>query len=162
MTSPDTEFINILGAPSSGSDRGRLLRLGAVGSGGGIRAREWADAGGLSTRRIVQCLFSLRTDFQVNRPPAAKINSVTCVNNRCCQHSDMDYLAKMDWQQIVSLLIVAVTVGAFLRARLRRGKFKFERDTHCGCVSSGPSAARSSIVFHARKGERARIIVKSS
>jgi len=68
----------------------------------------------------------------------------------------------MDWQQTISLLVVAATAGAFLRARLRRPKFKFERDTHCGCASSGQSAARNSIVFHARKGERQQIIVKSS
>ena len=74
----------------------------------------------------------------------------------------MDYLASMDWQQIVSLLIVAATAGAFLRARLRANRNKLERATHCGCSSRGQSASPGSIVFHARKGERPQIIVKSS
>ena len=82
-------------------------------------------------------------------------------NNLGCEASDMDYLARMDWQQAASLLIVAVTAGVFLRARFRRRKFKLERDTHCGCSSPGQSAMQSSIVFHARKGERPQIIVKS-
>jgi len=67
----------------------------------------------------------------------------------------------MDWQQAVSLLIVAATAGFFLRARFRRRRFSLERDTHCGCGSPGGRAAQGSIVFHARKGERRQIIVKS-
>jgi hypothetical protein len=66
----------------------------------------------------------------------------------------------MDWQKIAALVIVAVTAGAFLRAKLRRRKFSFERDTHCGCAS--PSGSNNSIVFHARKGQRAQIVVKSN
>jgi len=68
----------------------------------------------------------------------------------------------VDWQQTISLLIVAATAGAFLRARARRRQFRFERDTHCGCSTPARSAAQNSIVFRARKGERPQIIVKSS
>jgi hypothetical protein len=65
----------------------------------------------------------------------------------------------MDWQQAASFVIVAATAGVFLRAKWRRRKFSLERDTPCGCASApGPGA---SIVFHARKGQRARIVVKS-
>jgi len=67
----------------------------------------------------------------------------------------------MDWQQKVSLLIVAATVVVFLGARFGRRKFKFERDTHCGCALPGQSGPAGSIVFRARKGERPQIIVKS-
>jgi len=66
----------------------------------------------------------------------------------------------MDWQKIASLVIVAVTAGAFLRTKLRKRKFSFERDTHCGCAS--PSGSKNSIVFHARKGQRPQIVVKSN
>jgi hypothetical protein len=76
-----------------------------------------------------------------------------------CQPTGMHYLDDMDWQQAVALLIVAVTAGFFLRARLRPRKFSFERDTHCGCASQ--PATQGSIVFHARKGERPQIVVKS-
>jgi len=78
-----------------------------------------------------------------------------------CEAARLDYLANMDWQQAVSLLIVAATAGLFLWARFRRRKFSLERDTHCGCASAGGPASKSSIVFRARKGERPQIIVKS-
>jgi hypothetical protein len=47
----------------------------------------------------------------------------------------------------------------FLRAKLRKRKFSFEHDTHCGCAS--PAGGGGSIVFHARKGQRPQVIVKS-
>ena len=66
----------------------------------------------------------------------------------------------MNWQQAVSLAIVALAGGLFLRGQLRRRKFSFERDTHCGCSARGQSGTKSSIVFHARKGERPEVGVK--
>jgi len=65
----------------------------------------------------------------------------------------------MDWQQIVALIIVAVTGALFVRARLRRRKAKFPCDSGCGCSSSSP-APGPSVTYHARKGERPEIIVK--
>jgi hypothetical protein len=67
----------------------------------------------------------------------------------------------MDWQQAVSLLIIAVTAGLFILERFRRRKFSLGRDTHCGCASPAGAASKSSIVFRARKGERPQIIVRS-
>jgi hypothetical protein len=67
----------------------------------------------------------------------------------------------MDWQKFAALGVVAATAGLFLRAKLRRRKFSFEHDTHCGCASADPAGAKTSIVFSARKGERARIIFKN-
>ena len=78
-----------------------------------------------------------------------------------CEAAWLDYLAKMDWQQAVSLLIIAATAGLFLLGRFRRRKFSLERDTHCGCASPDGPVSKSSIVFRARKGERPQIIVKS-
>jgi len=66
----------------------------------------------------------------------------------------------MNWQQAVSLAVVAVVAGLFLRGYLRRRKFSFERDTHCGCSASGSAADKGSIVFHARKGGRTAVTVK--
>ncbi len=65
----------------------------------------------------------------------------------------------MDWQQAAALVIVAVTAGLFFWARIRPRRFGFRRDAHCGCTSQ--SAAKGSIVFHARRGERPQIVVKS-
>jgi hypothetical protein len=66
----------------------------------------------------------------------------------------------MDWQQLVALLIVALAAALLVWGRVRRRKFQFGRDTHCGCSSPAGSALQSSIVFHARKGERPRVFVK--
>jgi len=66
----------------------------------------------------------------------------------------------MDWQDITALSIVAGTAALFVRHKLRRKKFDFQRDTHCGCSSPGGSSSKSSIIFHARKGERGQIIMK--
>jgi hypothetical protein len=66
----------------------------------------------------------------------------------------------MDWQQAVSLALVAVVCAAFLWKLRRRRKFDFKRDTHCGCASTGGAAEKSSIVFHVRKGERPEVFVK--
>lgn len=81
-------------------------------------------------------------------------------DNRDCERAQLDYLGVMDWQQVASLLVVGTTGALFLRQKLRRRKFDFKRDTHCGCSSREPSPQK--IVFTARKGERSRILVKSS
>jgi hypothetical protein len=65
----------------------------------------------------------------------------------------------MDWQQTAALVIVGATAVFFLRARFRRRKFSFERDTHCGCSSQ--SAPGASILYHARKGERPQIVIRT-
>ncbi len=67
---------------------------------------------------------------------------------------------KMDWQQLVTLLIVAVAAGLLLWSRFRPRRFRFERDTHCGCSSPSKTGSQTSIVFHARKGEQPRVLVK--
>jgi len=67
----------------------------------------------------------------------------------------------VNWQQIISLAIVAVSAGWLLRGLLRRRKFSFPHDTYCGCSIPGESSARkSSIVFHAHKGERPVVFVQ--
>jgi len=66
----------------------------------------------------------------------------------------------MNWQQAVSLAIVIAVAGLFLWGHFRRRKFSFERDTHCGCSARGQAETKSSIVFHARKGERPEVVVK--
>ena len=74
----------------------------------------------------------------------------------------MDYLARMDWQQMLALLIVACTAALFLWNRLRPKKFSFAKDTHCGCSSSLPAIGPAqSIQFKARKGERPRVELRN-
>ena len=66
----------------------------------------------------------------------------------------------MDWQQLVSLVIVATAAGMLLGRGLRRRKFSFGRDTHCGCGGANSGGVQGSIVFHARKGQRPEVLVK--
>jgi len=69
-------------------------------------------------------------------------------------------LPPMDWQQIVSLIIVGVVAVALGWGGIRRRKFSFARATHCGCSTVNRSSPGSSIVFHARKGERPQVLMK--
>jgi hypothetical protein len=66
----------------------------------------------------------------------------------------------MDWQQLVSLAIVGSAAGLLMWGMFRRRKFSFKRDTHCGCAASHGMMPQHSIIFHARKGERPRVLVK--
>ncbi len=66
----------------------------------------------------------------------------------------------MDWQQLVSLLIVAFAAALLLGRKFRRPRFSFQRDTHCGCAAVPQTAPQSSIVFRARKGQRPEVLVK--
>jgi hypothetical protein len=67
----------------------------------------------------------------------------------------------MDWQRYSALAVVAGTAAIFIaRSWPRRRKFSFVHDTHCGCGSANQSGAKNSVVFHARKGQRAQVIVK--
>jgi hypothetical protein len=66
----------------------------------------------------------------------------------------------MDWQQLVSFAIVGTTAALLLRARFRPRKFSFQRDTHCGCSTTGSAAPQHSVIFRARKGERPQVLIK--
>jgi hypothetical protein len=66
----------------------------------------------------------------------------------------------MDWQQLVSLLIVIFAAVLLLGRKFRRHSFSFQRDTHCGCAAVPSTAPQSSIVFRARKGQRPEVLVK--
>jgi hypothetical protein len=78
----------------------------------------------------------------------------------CCATPDWGYVANMDWQQLVSLVVVASAAVLLAGSKLRRRKFSFERDTHCGCAAVQESSPQSSIVFRARKGARPEVLVK--
>ena len=66
----------------------------------------------------------------------------------------------MNWQQVVSLMIVAAAAFLLFRKKFHRRRFSFERDTHCGCAGKGQARPQHSVVYRARKGERPQIIVK--
>jgi len=66
----------------------------------------------------------------------------------------------MDWQQFLSLVIVASAAGLMGWSKLRRQKFGIERETCCACATVPRSRPRHSIVFRARKGERSEVRVR--
>jgi hypothetical protein len=92
------------------------------------------------------------------------MNNISCAISVKILHCALrisGYLALVDWQwqQVVSLVIVGIAASSLLWARFHRRKFSFARDTHCGC-SGHSSRSQNSIVFHARRGEPSRIVVK--
>jgi hypothetical protein len=78
---------------------------------------------------------------------------------RRCAARFSDYVADVDWQQTVSLIIVAGAAGALLWSRFGRRRFSFARDTHCGC-SAANQPTQNSIVFRARKGAPPQVVVR--
>jgi hypothetical protein len=66
----------------------------------------------------------------------------------------------MDWQQLVSLMIVGAAVLSLAVGVIFRRRYSFQRGTPCGCAAASESASQSSIVFRARKGERPVVLVK--
>lgn len=66
----------------------------------------------------------------------------------------------MDWQQAVSLCIVAATAVLLVGSRWRTRKPSFKRDTPCGCAAADVGARGESMVFRARKGSRPEIRIK--
>lgn len=70
------------------------------------------------------------------------------------------YVGNMDWQQTVSLVIVAGAAVMLAGGKLRRRKVSWDRDTHCGCSAATTSAMRGSIIYRARKGERPQVVVR--
>ncbi len=67
----------------------------------------------------------------------------------------------MDWQQVTTLGIVAVTTFLLVRRNFRRRNFVLQRDLPCGCCAAGMSSStQSAITYRARKGGRPEIIVK--
>jgi hypothetical protein len=78
----------------------------------------------------------------------------------CCAYLISGYVATMDWQQFVALMIVATAAWLLAWGKFRPRRFSFGRNGHCGCAGVSPSACNSSIVFHTRKGERPRVVIK--
>ncbi len=66
----------------------------------------------------------------------------------------------MDWQQPLALLVVAVTAGLLILRQYRLRKAVFRQTSTCGCAGAAGPRPEGSIVYHARKGERPRLIVK--
>ena len=66
----------------------------------------------------------------------------------------------MDWQQVVSLVVVAAAAVLLLRPRLRRNRLKLGGRSPCGCEMSAVAGQQNSIVFRARKGQRPEVHVR--
>ncbi|HAV63594.1 MAG TPA: hypothetical protein DCY13_14665 [Verrucomicrobiales bacterium] len=65
----------------------------------------------------------------------------------------------MDWQEIVALAVVVLTVALFVRAAVRhRRRRGIEGSCHCAGGASGGLPV--STVLRGRKGERPQLVVK--
>lgn len=67
--------------------------------------------------------------------------------------------SRMEWQQAVSLAIVALTAVLFLREGLLRRKRSVRLCSGCGCSGTAPQG-RVSVTYRARKGERPQVITR--
>ena len=77
-----------------------------------------------------------------------------------CAAGFSGYVVGMDWQQSVSLCIVAAAAVGLVGSKLRRRRLRFDQAGHCGCSTVVGSSSSSSIVFRARKGKRPEVLVK--
>lgn len=68
----------------------------------------------------------------------------------------------MDWQQIAALSIVAATALIFLVGKVYRRRVGKGKGSSCLCPGMGTTSSSQSVVFHARKGQRSEIIIKSN
>ena len=113
------------------------------------------------TRPVFRTIIDWRPCAERTRAGGQNSIGKAAAKNRGCRRGISGYVAGVNWQTVVSLVIVTLAVAGLLWGWLRRRKFSFARDTHCGCSAAQHSPNTSSIIFHARKGERPQIIVKS-
>jgi hypothetical protein len=66
----------------------------------------------------------------------------------------------MAWQEIAALSIVGVTAGVFAWRMVRPRSVMSKSRFACSCAGASPSSMPN-MVFKARKGERAQILVKA-
>jgi hypothetical protein len=90
---------------------------------------------------------------------AAPKTSAGMKSNHLLHSGILGLCCLMDWQQSVSLFIVAAAAVGLLGSKLRRRRFRFDQAGHCGC-STVVGSSQSSIVFRARKGTRPEVLVK--
>lgn len=111
----------------------------------------------------VQGLYG-RPDGHCRFHPASQIRiSIGNARRRqisCCTQHVWGYVASMDWQQLASLAIVGIAAALMLRSRFRRPKTPFSIANHCGGCAGIKIVPKHSVVYHARKGERPRVVVK--
>lgn len=69
---------------------------------------------------------------------------------------------RMDWQQGVALLIVALTAGLFIRAERKRRGARRVCGSQCACATVQGVGPKVSVTYRARKGERRQIITRWS
>lgn len=67
----------------------------------------------------------------------------------------------MDWQELIALVIVAITVGLFaLTAARRRRRRRRGIETHCDCAGHSAGDRPPGTVLRSRKGARPQLVVK--
>jgi hypothetical protein len=65
----------------------------------------------------------------------------------------------MNWQTPAALAVVALTAAAFAWQRFRPRRFRFTKDSPCGCGSVRGSSP-GGLIISGRRGETPRITLK--
>ena len=79
-----------------------------------------------------------------------------------CEVATLGYGAAMDWQQLISLAIVAGAAALLLWGKLRPHRGLARSHNHCGCSRMASESPGTALRYEARKGQRARLIVRGS
>jgi hypothetical protein len=75
----------------------------------------------------------------------------------------LSYGEPVDWQQLISLGIVAGAAALLVWGKLRPQRGLSTRGHgHCGCSRMNSPSSGGSLRYEARKGQRARLIVRGS
>jgi len=67
---------------------------------------------------------------------------------------------RMNWQEIVALVIVGAAAFFLLRPHLRPPTTLRTPANPCGCSAVGAGGSKASIIVRSRKGERPQVILK--
>lgn len=79
----------------------------------------------------------------------------------CCQWRKGGYCHGMAGQEIAALSIVGLTAAVFVWRLVKPRGFGTKKGLACSCAGASPGSMPT-MVFKARKGERAQILVKAA
>jgi len=78
-----------------------------------------------------------------------------------CEVGRFVYVVTVDWQQITTLMIVALTAAIMVRERFRSRAATLGGPGCGGCCTASHHGTPPTIILRARKGQRPRMMVRA-